>query len=268
MGEVDVGAEVVAVAVDGAAVVDADPRLRALLEQGQEADRPLGQGHRVGRDDHHLVADRLHDQRLGRQRRLDRLDEALDQVERLLVALLLGVAGEAGQVDEAERHLHPAHLPHAAEVGLHVADDVLLDVEAQVALVDVLHQRRGQRQQVAGQALHLLRHLERVDPLADQRLVDVEVEQPHLGLGDLADRLRVDADQLQQRRRAGSRRRARRPCCSIASTSCSLSVPSSAVGVPSSVITRSISSSSRPVRAAASARSIGRSRRPGSRSST
>ena len=94
--------------------------------------------------------------------------------------------------------MHPAHLPQPAEVGLHVADDVLLDVEAQVALVDVLHQRRGQRQQVARQALHLLRHLERVDPLADQRLVDVEVEEPHLGLGDLADRLRVDADELQQ----------------------------------------------------------------------
>ncbi len=197
--EVDVGAEVVPVAVDGAAVVDADAGLRPLLEQRQEADRPLRQRHRVGRHDHHLVADRLHDQRLRGERRLDRLDEPLDQVERLLVALLLGVADEPGQVDEAEGHLHAAHLPHAAEVDLHVADHVLLDVEAQVALVDVLHQRRGQRQQVPGQALHLLRHLERIDPLADQRLMHVEVEQPHLGLGDLANRLRVHADQLQQR---------------------------------------------------------------------
>ena len=40
---------------------------------------------------------------------------------------------------------------------------------------------------------------ERVDALADQRLVDVEVEEPHLRLGDLADRLRVDPDELQQR---------------------------------------------------------------------
>ena len=65
--------------------------------------------------------------------------------------------------------------------------------------MDVLHQRRGDRQEVARQALHLLGHLERVDALADQRLVDVEVEEAHLGLGDLADRLRVHPDQLQQR---------------------------------------------------------------------
>ena len=35
-------------------------------------------------------------------------------------------------------------------------------------------------------------------PLADQRLVDVEVEEPDLGVGDLADRLGVDADELQE----------------------------------------------------------------------
>ena len=91
------------------------------------------------------------------------------------------------------------------EVDLHVADDVLLDVEAQVALVDVLHERRRQRQQLARQPLHLPRHLERVDALADQRLVHVEVKEADLGLGDLADRLGVDADELQQRdeRKAG-----------------------------------------------------------------
>ena len=88
-------------------------------EAGEEADRPLGQRRRVGRDDHHLVADRLHDRRLRRQRRLDRLDEVLDHVERLEVALLLGVAGEAGEVDEAEgdRDL--------AEVGVAVAPSSL-----------------------------------------------------------------------------------------------------------------------------------------------
>ena len=47
-----------------------------------------------------------------------------------------------------------------------------------------------------------------VDALADQRLVDVEVEEPHLGLGDLADRLRVDADELQQRDQREARPRA------------------------------------------------------------
>ena len=48
--------------------------------------------------------------------------------------------------------------------------------------------------------------------------------------------------------------------CSIASTSCSLSVPSRAVGVPSSDISRSISASSSPVRSAASPRVRLRSR--------
>ncbi len=36
-------------------------------------------------------------------------------------------------------------------------------------------------------------------PRAHQRLVDVEVEQPDLGVGDPGDRLAVHADQLQQR---------------------------------------------------------------------
>ena len=42
-------------------------------------------------------------------------------------------------------------------------------------------------------------------PVAHQRLVDVEVEQPHLGVGDLRHRLPVDAHQLQERRQRESR---------------------------------------------------------------
>ena len=64
--------------------------------------------------------------------------------------------------------------------------------------MDVLHQRRGEREQRPRQPLHLLGHLERRDPVVDQRLVDVEMEQPDLGLGDLADRLRVDPYELEQ----------------------------------------------------------------------
>ena len=66
VGEVDVAAVVVAVAVDGAAEVQARPRPRALAEQGQEAHGPLGHHAGVGRDDHHLVADRLDDRCLRR----------------------------------------------------------------------------------------------------------------------------------------------------------------------------------------------------------
>ena len=50
----------------------------------------------------------------------------------------------------------------------------------------------------AASALHLLGHLEPGHAVAHQRLVDVEVEQPDLGVGDLRERLAVDADQLQE----------------------------------------------------------------------
>ena len=101
-----------------------------------------------------------------------------------------------------------------------MADDVLLDVEAQVALVDVVDQRRRHRQQLGGEVAHLLGDLERGDALADQRLVDEEVEEPDLGLGDVADRVRVDADELEEgdEREAGGEDR---PCARTASASCS-----------------------------------------------
>jgi len=64
--------------------------------------------------------------------------------------------------------------------------------------VDVLHDRRGQRQQLAGQALHLLGHLQAGNPVAHQQLVDVQVEQAHLGVGQLGQRLAVDPHELQE----------------------------------------------------------------------
>jgi hypothetical protein len=64
--------------------------------------------------------------------------------------------------------------------------------------VHVVHQRRGERQQVAREPLHLLRHLQPRHVLAHQRLVDVQVEQPHLGVGDLRERLAVHATELQE----------------------------------------------------------------------
>ena len=76
--------------------------------------------------------------------------------------------------------------------------------------MDVVHDRRGERQQLAREALHLLGHLEPGHAVAHQRLVDVEVEQPHLGVGDLGERLAVDAHELQERDEREARRRARR----------------------------------------------------------
>ena len=63
---------------------------------------------------------------------------------------------------------------------------------------------------LAREALHLLGDLDARHARAHQRLVHVEVDQAHLGVGDLRDRLPVDAHQLQERRQREARRRARR----------------------------------------------------------
>jgi hypothetical protein len=90
-----------------------------------------------------------------------------------------------------------------------VADHVLVEEMLQEALVDAIHDRRGEREQVAREALHLLRDLEVVDALVDQRLVDVEVEQLDLGVRDPRQRLPVDAHELEEghEREAGVKRR-------------------------------------------------------------
>jgi hypothetical protein len=87
-----------------------------------------------------------------------------------------------------------------------VADHVLGHVVLEEAPVHVVHQRRGDRQQVARQPFHLLGHLEARHALAHERLVDIEVEQAHLGVGDLGQGLPVDAAQLQERDEREARR--------------------------------------------------------------
>ena len=100
------------------------------------------------------------------QRVADRLDEALDDVDRLLLPRLLGQPRVAGEVGEGDRHAQAAEVEVAVGVDLelHVADHVLLDEVLQEALVDAVHDRRGERQQVAREPLHLLRHLEAGTP--------------------------------------------------------------------------------------------------------
>ena len=139
----------------------ADARQRAAVgHQPLEADGPVDERGGVGADDHHLVADRLDHARVVGQRDLDVLDEALDGVDRLLLALLLGQARVAGEVGEGDRDPQAPEVERRAlEVGLHVADDVLLDEVREEALMDAVHDRRGQRQQLARQLLHLLAHL-------------------------------------------------------------------------------------------------------------
>ena len=50
----------------------------------------------------------------------------------------------------------------------------------------------------AASVAHLLGDLQRRDLVLHERLVDVEVEEPDLGVGDAADRLGVDPDQLEE----------------------------------------------------------------------
>ena len=161
--------------------------------------------------DHDLVADRLDHARVVGQRVGHVLDEPLHVRDRLVLALLLGVAGVAGQVAEGDAHADPAQVLPLLALHLHVADHVLLHVVLQEALVHEVHQRRRHRQQVASQVLHLLGHLDARDALAHQRLVHVQVEQPHLGVGDLAQRLAVHPRQLQEchQREAGGQHRCR-----------------------------------------------------------
>ena len=78
--------------------------------------------------------------------------------------------------------------------------------------MQVVHDRRGEREQLAREALHLLGDLEAGHAVAHQRLVHVEVEEPHLGVGDLGERLAVDAHELQEGDEREPRRRARRRC--------------------------------------------------------
>ena len=133
---------------------------RSSRDELLEADRPVGERADVGADDHHLVADRLHDARVVGQRVLDRLGEALDGVDGLLVAQLLGQARVAGEVGEGDRDAQAAEVARALEVDLHVPDDVLLDEVREEALVHRVHDRRGERQHLAREALHLLGHLQ------------------------------------------------------------------------------------------------------------
>ena len=200
--EVHLASVVVAVPVEHPAVVDADPRPRPLVaHQGLEPDRPFGEDHRIARDHHHLVADRLDDPGVVGQRRLDRLDEALDGADRLLLADLLGEARVAGEVRERDRDAQAAEVDVTlvAEVGLHVPDDVLLHEVLEEALMDVVHHRRGERQQLAREPFHLLGHLEAGNPVAHQGLVNVEGEELDLRVGDLGERLPVHAHELEER---------------------------------------------------------------------
>ncbi len=190
------------------------------------------------------------------------LDEPLDHLQRLLLAHLLGQARVPREVGEADRHPHPAQ---GGVVGdeLEVADDVLLEEVPQQPRADRLHDRPGQREQLARRG----RSAPRPSPARARRRGSSargrEVEKPDLRVGDLGERLAVHAHDLQEgdERQPGVQDA---PNARSSSMSSSLSASSDAAGNPAAVQMRRISSASMPVSSAA-ASSVRGAPRPGRR---
>ena len=80
-----------------------------------------------------------------------------------------------------------------------MADHVLLDEVLEVSLVDLIHDGGRQRQDLASQRQHLLCGIHPSRAGAHQRLVHVEVDEPHLGVRQLGDGLPVDPHELEHR---------------------------------------------------------------------
>ncbi len=98
----------------------------------------------------------------------------------------------------------------------------------------------------AGEPSHLFGDLQLGDAVADQRFVDVEVEEPHLGIGDALVAPGEDPDELEEgdEREAGGSTRVQ---WRRAWTSWGLSTRSRSSGVPRMTRMRSTSSGSSPV---------------------
>ncbi len=218
-----------------------------------QLDRPPGQRRRIGAHDHHLVAQHLDHPRVDRQRLFDGLHEPLDRAERRLVAALDRQARIAGEIGERDRHPQAALLERVvAEIGLHVADHVLLDELREQTAVEVVHERRREREDLAREPLHLLGDLHARDARAHQRLVHVQVDQAHLGVGDLGDRLPVDAHQLQERGQGQARVEHRRAVFEDLHVFVGEPVQAAASPGPCVPYRRSIRSASSPLRRTAS----------------
>ena len=129
----------------------------------------------------------------------DRLDEALDDLERLLLARLLGQPRVAREVGERDRRR--AARPSSASVGLEprggrrrpARGSAAASAGARASMIGAASGSSSR-----GEARHLLGDLQARRAVADHRLVDEEVEELDLGVGDLRQRLAVDAHELQE----------------------------------------------------------------------
>lgn len=85
----------------------------ARLGEG-DLEQPGHRPHACGRVGER-VADRFHEPSLTGQRRSGQLEEAVEQIDRFLVAVRLGECAEPGEVDEGDRTLLGGGLLHGAE---------------------------------------------------------------------------------------------------------------------------------------------------------
>ena len=188
---------------------------------GGERRGPAGQLGGLAADDHRAVAGELDQAGAVGQRGLDVDAQAVGLLEGLLDALLLGVAREAGDVDEADRDVHVAARA-GKRAGLHVLDLDLLGELLQVARVHVLEHRQHVRQRGLDQRAHDVGDLFGADAALQQRLVHEHADQAGLGVGQVAERLRRHAHDLQQRAQRHACPRA--PRCTRLSAAMSASV--------------------------------------------
>ena len=188
------------------------------------------------------------------ERVLDVLDEALHRADRLLVALLLGQPRVAGEVGEGDRHAQPAEVERARRSSRSVSMWPITSCSTKCARKrwwtwSIIGEASGSSSRASpsiSSAISRPGHA-----VAHERLVDVEVEQAHLGVGDLRQRLAVDADELQE----GDQREARAEHAGDVAQELQVvlgDVLDARVGRPIAGVMRSISAGSRPVSRAAS----------------
>ena len=196
--------------------MDADARQRALAVQlpgSRPPSRPAPPASRA--DDHHLVADRLDDARVvGQRRARPPRRSARPRSTRLLLALppRSGACSPRGR----RRRSRPA-----GGRGRASPRRGRPPCGRSTSCSTKCRRKRWWTWSMIGEASgsssrarpSISSAISRPgDAVAHQRLVDVEVEEPHLGVGDLRQRLAVDAHELQEgdEREAGARARRRR----------------------------------------------------------
>ncbi len=176
-----------------------------------EADRPVDERGGVGADDHHLVADRLHRRARRRAASPRRLDEALDRRRPPPPPRPppSAACSRRGRRTRSRRAAGRGRRRPSTSTSMWPTTSCSTKCRRKRwwtwSMIGEASGSSSRASPSISSAISRPGHA-----VAHQRLVDVEVEEPHLGVGDLRERLAVHAHELQQARRAGSPRRAPR----------------------------------------------------------